>query len=245
MSILSSACPFLLELNRISAIDQQSQVIKRCNYFGGITMKKITTLTAVLLAGLTLTACSSTSSSSSSSSKASTNKQSSSSAKTTTGISLANYKQIQVALPNNGTATTETKVKEMFGKPDQSTKTSISGLDKEATQYTWTNVDQSLSGATVTASFYGGKAVAKGYSNASLTPNDKLTTATLNGIKEGDTLSSVEAKLGAPNAESISGSGVLSAQIINYTSIKGKSGASVSFTFTHNRLVTTTKTSFN
>lgn len=77
-------------------------------------MKKITTLTAVLLAGLTLTACSSTSSSSSSSSKASTNKQSSSSAKTTTGISLANYKQIQVALPNNGTATTETKVKEMF-----------------------------------------------------------------------------------------------------------------------------------
>lgn len=214
-------------------------------------MKKITTLTAVLLAGLTLTACGSTSSSSSSSSKASTssktstNKRSSSSAKTTTGISLANYKQIQVALPNNGTATTETKVKEMFGKPDQSTKTSISGLDKEATQYTWTNVDQSLSGATVTASFYGGKAVAKGYSNASLTPNDKLTTATLNGIKEGDTLSSVEAKLGTPNAESISGSGVLSAQIINYTSIKGKSGASVSFAFTHNRLVTTTKTSFN
>ncbi|WP_259683070.1 DUF3862 domain-containing protein [Lactiplantibacillus pentosus] len=213
-------------------------------------MKKITMLTAVLLAGLTLTACGSTSSSSSSSiastsSKVSTNKQSSSSAKTTTGISLANYKQIQVALPNNGTATTETKVKEMFGKPDQSTKTSISGLDKEATQYTWTSVDQSLSGATVTASFYGGKAVAKGYSNASLTPNDKLTTATLNGIKEGDTLSSVEAKLGTPNAESISGSGVLSAQIINYTSIKGKSGASVSFTFTHNRLVTTTKTSFN
>ncbi|MBT1137668.1 DUF3862 domain-containing protein [Lactiplantibacillus argentoratensis] len=208
-------------------------------------MKKITTITVALLAGLTLTACGKTSSTSSSSTSATSKKSTTSSETTSNGITLDNYKSIQVALPNSGTATNEAKVKSMFGKPDQSTKTSITGLDKEATQYTWTNVGKTLSGATVTASFYGGKAVAKAYSNASLTPNAKLTTTTVNGIKQGDSLSSVEAKLGTPNAESISGSGALSAQIINYTSIKGKSGASVSFTFTNNKLVTTTKSSFN
>lgn len=208
-------------------------------------MKKITTITVALIAGLTLTACGNTSSASSSSKSTTSQKSTSSSKSISSGITLANYKDIQVALPNSGTATDETKVKNMFGKPDQSTKTSITGLDKEAIQYTWTNVGKTLSGATVTANFYDGKAVAKAYSNASLTPNSKLTVATVNGIKQGDTLSSVEAKLGTPNAESISGSGTLSAQIINYTSIKGKSGASVSFTFTNNKLVTTTKTSFN
>lgn len=198
------------------------------------------------LTGLTLTACgsSSNSSSSSSSSKKTDTSKKASSKKTETGISMANYQSVKVALPDTGTATTETKVKSLFGKADQSTKTTVSGLSKQATQYTWTKVGKSLDGATVTVSFYGGKAVAKAYSSATLTPNSKVTSASVSAIKNGDSLSSVKAKLGTPNAESQSGSGALSAQIINYTSIKGKSGASVTFTFTNNKLMSTTKTSF-
>jgi len=203
-------------------------------------MKKIAIIGMTALMGLTLTACSSSSNSSSSK----TTSQASSK-KAETGISLDNYKSIKVALPNGGDATSESKVKSLFGKPDQSTKTTVSGLDKQATQYTWTKVGTSLKGATVTASFYDGKAVAKAYSSATLSPNTKLTDTSVDAIKNGDTVDSVESKLGTPNAESLSGSGTLSAQIINYTSIKGKSGASVTFTFTGGKLVSTTKTSFN
>lgn len=145
---------------------------------------------------------------------------------------------------NGGTSTSQTDVQSMFGKSYQKTGTTTSGLDKKATQYTWTNVGKSLSGASITVSFYGKKAVAKVYTNAQLTPNSQITATSLKVVKTGDSLESVESKLGTPNAESMSGSRALSAQILNYTSIKGKSGASVTFTFTNNKLISTTKTSF-
>ncbi|CAM3210404.1 DUF3862 domain-containing protein [Lactiplantibacillus plajomi] len=216
-----------------------------------MNMKKVATLGVLLLTGATLTACGSSKESSSdsstkeSSAKSTTKtvkKSSSTSAKKE--ISLENYKSIKVALPNGGTSTSKSAVESMFGKSDQSTETSITGLDKKATQYTWTNVGKSLSGASVSVSFYGKQAVAKAYTNAKLTPNSKVTSDSIKNIKTGDSLESVESKLGTPNAESMSGSGALSAQILNYTSIKGKTGASVTFTFTNNKLISTTKTSF-
>lgn len=225
-------------------------------------MKKSIALGIAVLASLSLAACgnsatNSTSASSSSNSsssisskeptvtkKTTTEKDTSEKApvkKTSTGVTMENYKAIKVALSNGGDATDEAKVKELFGKPDESTKTTVPGLSKEATEYSWTKVGKGLTGATITVSFYDGKAVGKGYSDAELTPNNKINTSVLSSIKKGDSLDSVESKLGMPNTEAISGAGDLSAQTIDYTSVKGSSATSVGFGFSNNKLISTTK----
>ncbi|CAM3215191.1 DUF3862 domain-containing protein [Lactiplantibacillus plajomi] len=204
-------------------------------------MHKLLTLGITILTGSTLAACGNTKQAPSKASQATT-----SSKQQSGGISLANYETIKVALPNLGSATSEAEVKKLLGKPDQETKTTVTGLDQQATQYGWTNVGKGLTGATVTVSIYDGKAVAKGYANASLTTNSKITASSLSAIKTGTSLDTVKAKLGKPNGEVLSGAGALSSQLLTYTNIKGeKAGASVSFTFTANKLVSMTKTGFN
>ena len=196
-------------------------------------MKKIVTLSITLLAGLSLAGCSSNSSSStkpSSSSSSSVKKQMS-------PVSLTNYNKIKLGDIANGSGGSTTKsVKAMFGKPSMTTDTEISGSSKKATQYSWSNVATSLRGATVNIDFIDGKAIGKGYVEASV--GKKITNSQYRSINTGSSFKDVKIKLGTPSGEALTESGVTSSQDLTY--LDGTK--SVSFTFTNNKLLTKTKT---
>lgn len=196
-------------------------------------MKKLVTITITLLAGLSLSACSNGNSSSTKSSSSS----SSTTKKKGSPVSLSNYEKIKLGnIANGNGGTSKETVKSMFGKPSMTTDTEISGSNKKATQYSWSKVGRSLKGATVNVDFIDGKAIGKGYVEAS--NGKKITGNQYKSINTGDSFKDVKAKLGTPSGEALTGPGATSSQVLTY--LDGTK--SVSFTFTNNTLLTKTKT---
>lgn len=197
-------------------------------------MKKLITLSLTLLAGLSLSACSNDSSSSS---KNSSSNKTSNVKKQTSPVSLSNYEKIRIGDVTSGNGGTSKKsVKTMFGKPSMTTDTEVAGSSKKATQYSWNNVATSLKGATVNVDFIDGKAIGKGYVEAS--NGKKIIGNQYKSINTGDNFKDVKAKLGTPSGEALTGSGATSSQVLTY--LDGTKN--VSFTFTNNTLLTKTKT---
>lgn len=195
-------------------------------------MRKLVTLAITLLAGLSLSACSSNGSSSAKSSSSS----SSSVKRQASPVSLTNYNKIKLGDITNGNGgSTKKSVRAMFGKPSITTDTEIAGSSKKATQYSWSNVATSLKGATVNIDFINGKAIGKGYVEAST--GKKITNKQYKSINTGSRFKDVRATLGTPSGEALTGSGTTSSQVLTY--LDGTK--SVSFAFTNNSLLTKSK----
>lgn len=201
-------------------------------------MKKVATIGVTLLAALTLTACGSSSSSDSSASSSSAKK-----AEPKSAITMNKYNSIKVGDPSTGAGgSSESTVKNMYGKPMSETETTVPGSKDKAKSYTWSNVGSSLSGATVTAEFLNSKTVGKGY--AALSKSTKISDNDYKSVQTGASFATVKKQFGAPQSESIvGGSGITSAQTLTYVNTSGSK--SLSFTFTNNKLMSKTATSLN
>lgn len=191
-------------------------------------MKRTLTIVFTLLTCLSLAACSTHSSGHSKTDRSASSSKKS--AKKT--VSLAQYEAIKIG--DHGS--TEKSVKAKFGKSSVETETEIPGAKKKATQYSWTNVGQSLKGASVNVQFIDGIAVGKGYVDAAHA--SKVTDAQYKTIQPGSDFNSVKKRLGTPAGEIVSNVASTSSQVLTYTN----GTKSISFTFMNHKLMSKSKT---
>lgn len=196
---------------------------------GGISMQRVFSLGALLVAVLGLAGCAKTTSPA----KA-TQRQTTVTKSTTQAISLTSYRHLELGATKGGAA--EKAVKALFGKPHQTTTTTIPGVKSPATQISWTNVDRSLRGATVTITFLDGRAVGKSYAHAKV--GRPISNQNYHAMKVGMSPTSVRKKLGQPTGETVLSYGVPGSQVLTYSDGQAK----ITFTFGNDALLSKTKT---
>ncbi|MHA8138292.1 DUF3862 domain-containing protein [Lactobacillaceae bacterium Scapto_B20] len=201
-------------------------------------MNKVISIAMVPLLALTLSACGNNSNNSNkdSSSRAATSQSTPKSADG--NIDFTRYNAVKVGNTLNGAGgTTETAVKQSFGKPSSNANTDVDG--KKSSALTWDKMNSSFKAKSVTVAFVNGKAVSKGYANLSPDKVTPIDQTKVDQIKKGATYESVIKALGVPHADTEAGINQESIKTIMY--VTNKNGSATSFVFMDNKLNTITK----
>ncbi|AQW20461.1 hypothetical protein PL11_000095 [Lentilactobacillus curieae] len=158
-------------------------------------------------------------------------------------VTLKNYQNIKVGAYQTGNGgSTATQVTNWMGNPASKSKVTVPGTKKTAIRYTWGNTAVSFNAASVSVQFLNGKVIGKGY--AAQKDNAKLVnSARLNSIQNGTNYHQVVSRLGTPNAESLIGTGKVSAKQLTY--VINKDGGAVNLTFNGDKLKSKTNTTIN
>lgn len=159
-----------------------------------------------------------------------------------TGVSLANFSKIQVAIQPDDYASTIEQVNALFGEPDKVTHTTIRGVDLPIKNYQWSRADQSLGHARVQVLFANDEVIAKKYFQADLPPRTKRTPTTLTAVQLGTPLERVYQQFGLPTTLSIMGRPGPNRQIIAYDQFKSAPTTKVSLNFQQGQLEGTNTT---
>lgn len=192
-------------------------------------MHRVLILGALFIVSLGLVGCAKTASPAQATQRKTTVAES-----TTKTVSLTSYRQLELGATKGGAA--EKAVKTLFGTPHQTTTTTIPGIKSPATRVSWTNVDHSLRGATVTITFLDGRAVGKSYAHAKI--GRPISNQNYDAMKVGMSPTSVRQKLGLPTGETVLSYGVPGSQVLTYSDGQAK----VTFTFGNDALLSKTKT---
>ncbi|EHL95725.1 hypothetical protein HMPREF9103_02925 [Lentilactobacillus parafarraginis F0439] len=209
---------------------------------GEIHVKKIILIPTILLLSMTLAACGQ---SKTQSQTASSSQKSSSSlrvANNGSAITHDDYEKIQtgnVTGPKDGDA--QSTILKAFGKPDSKSQVTVNSTNKKAAvQFAWKNVSDHFKASAVTVEFLNGHAIGKGYIEAGIHQRRYISTASINQVHKGNPYRQVLNVLGTPDAESVTGSGDLSARNLTYAT--GKDGRSISLMFAGDKLTSKTAT---
>lgn len=205
-------------------------------------LKKVALISAVVVAGLSLSACSSSNNESSSAKSTQTSKKKSGSADKIISQNKelrSKFDQIKVGdLMSKGKGgDTEKQVKALLGSPNSTTSSKTEGIKTSGA--TW-NKDK----VSITVAYVDKHAISKMITGFKWTGRpSKLDKKAFNAIANGSTYESVVKKYGEPDGldESlVMGSRKTTASWI--TGVKGDTGANAVLTFTNNKLTDKTQT---
>ena len=205
-------------------------------------LKKVALISAVIAAGLSLSACSSSNNESSSAKSTQTSKKKSSSADKIISQNKelrSKFDQIKVGdLMSKGKGgDTEKQVKALLGSPNSTTSSKTEGIKTSGTSWTKGKV-------TITVAYVNKRAISKMITGFKWTGRPaKLDKKSFDSIADGSTYESVVKKYGEPDGldESlIMGKKTVSATWL--TGVKGDTGANAVLTFTNNKLTDKTQT---
>lgn len=205
-------------------------------------LKKVALTSAVVIAGLSLSACSSSNNESSSAKSTQTSKKKSSSADKIISQNKelrSKFDQIKVGdLMSKGKGgDTEKQVKALLGSPNSTTSSKTEGIKTSGASWTKGKV-------TITVAYVDKHAISKMITGFKWTGRPaKLDKKAFDAIADGSTYESVIKKYGEPDGldESlIMGKKTVSATWL--TGVKGDTGANAVLTFTNNELTDKTQT---
>lgn len=205
-------------------------------------LKKVALTSAVVIAGLSLSACSSSNNESSSAKSTQTSKKKSSSADKIISQNKelrSKFDQIKVGdLMSKGKGgDTEKQVKALLGSPNSTTSSKTEGIKTSGASWTKGKV-------TITVAYVDKHAISKMITGFKWTGRPaKLDKKAFDAIADGSTYESVIKKYGEPDGldESlIMGKKTVSATWL--TGVKGDTGANAVLTFTNNKLTDKTQT---
>lgn len=204
--------------------------------------KKVALISAVVIAGLSLSACSSSNNENSSAKSTQTSKKKSSSVDKIISQNKelrSKFDQIKVGdLMSNGKGgDTEKQVKALLGSPNSTTSSKTEGIKTSGTSWAKGKV-------TITVAYVNKRAISKMITGFKWTGRPaKLDKKSFDSIADGSTYESVVKKYGEPDGlyESlIMGKKTVSATWL--TGVKGDTGANAVLTFTNNKLTDKTQT---
>ena len=204
--------------------------------------KKVALISAVVIAGLSLSACSSSNNENSSAKSTQTSKKKSSSVDKIISQNKelrSKFDQIKVGdLMSKGKGgDTEKQVKALLGSPNSTTSSKTEGIKTSAASWTKGKV-------TITVAYVDKHAISKMITGFKWTGRPaKLDKKAFDAIADGSTYESVIKKYGEPDGldESlIMGKKTVAATWI--TGVKGDTGANAVLTFTNNKLTDKTQT---
>lgn len=200
--------------------------------------KKILTVAATVMIALSLVGCSDNSSKSGSSKPKSSQKvKKTNTQKTSFRKSYDKIKVGDVMQQGNGGSTIK-DVKGILGQPESVSSTAVKGFKVKS--YSWTKYD-----TTILVQFSHKKAITKTVSGFKWTrSSNKLSLKAFNSLKDGSSYSTVVNAYGEPDG--LSENVVLGKKNVTavyFTGIKAKNaGASASFSFTDDKLISKTQT---
>ena len=204
--------------------------------------KKVVLISAVVIAGLSLSACSSSNNENSSAKSTQTSKKKSSSVDKIISQNKelrSKFDQIKVGdLMSKGKGgDTEKQVKALLGSPNSTTSSKTEGIKTSGASWTKDKV-------TITVAYVNKRAISKMITGFKWTGRPaKLDKKSFDSIADGSTYESVIKKYGEPDGldESlIMGKKTVSATWL--TGVKGDTGANAVLTFTNNKLTDKTQT---
>lgn len=204
--------------------------------------KKVALISAVVIAGLSLSACSSSNNENSSAKSTQTSKRKSSSVDKIISQNKelrSKFDQIKVGdLMSKGKGgNTEKQVKALLGSPNSTTSSKTEGIKTSGASWTKGKV-------TITVAYVDKHAISKMITGFKWTGRPaKLDKKSFDSIADGSTYESVIKKYGEPDGldESlIMGKKTVSATWL--TGVKGDTGANAVLTFTNNKLTDKTQT---
>lgn len=204
--------------------------------------KKVVLISAVVIAGLSLSACSSSNNENGSAKSTQTSKKKSSSVDKIISQNKelrSKFDQIKVGdLMSKGKGgDTEKQVKALLGSPNSTTSSKTEGIKTSGTSWTKGKV-------TITVAYVNKRAISKMITGFKWTGRPaKLDKKSFDSIADGSTYESVVKKYGEPDGldESlIMGKKTVSATWL--TGVKGDTGANAVLTFTNNKLTDKTQT---
>lgn len=204
--------------------------------------KKVALISAVVIAGLSLSACSSSNNENSSAKSTQTSKKKSSSVDKIISQNKelrSKFDQIKVGdLMSKGKGgDTEKQVKALLGSPNSTTSSKTEGIKTSGASWTKGKV-------TITVAYVDKHAISKMITGFKWTGRPaKLDKKAFDAIADGSTYESVIKKYGEPDgldASLIMGKKTVSATWL--TGVKGDTGANAVLTFTNNKLTDKTQT---